>query len=81
MCDAPVCPARKQVASKVAQFMRQLKLPGITGVRVYGRRAGNKEPFWHYGVDFEHRQRLVPEATPEFAATSEYVSDLITPEA
>ncbi|MEH2111374.1 DUF1574 family protein [Nostoc sp.] len=80
MCDAPVCPVRQQVASKITQFIRQLKIPGIMGVRVYGRRAGNKEPFWHYGVDLEHRQRLVPEATPEFAATSKYVNDLVTSE-
>ncbi|MCC5669564.1 DUF1574 domain-containing protein [Nostoc sp. CHAB 5784] len=80
MCDAPVCPGRQQVATKVTQFIRQLKIPGIMGVRVYGRRAGNKEPFWHYGVDIEHRQRLVPEATPEFAATSKYVKDLVTSE-
>ncbi len=80
MCDAPVCPGREQVASKITQFIRQLKIPGIMGVRVYGRRAGNKEPFWHYGLDLEHRQRLVPEATPEFAATSKYVNDLVTSE-
>ncbi len=80
MCDAPVCPGRQQVASKITQFIRQLKIPGIMGVRVYGRRAGNKEPSWHYGVDLEHRQRLVPEATPEFAATSKYVNDLVTSE-
>ncbi len=80
MCDAPVCPARTQVANKVTQFIRQLKIPGIKGVRVYGRRAGNKEPFWHHGIDLEHRQRLVPEATPEFAATSQYVNDLVTAE-
>jgi hypothetical protein len=80
MCDAPVCPTRKQVANKVTQFVRQLKLPRITGVRVYGRRAGNKEPFWHHGVDLSQRQRLVPEATPEFAATSEYVNDLLSTE-
>ncbi|BAB76562.1 DUF1574 family protein [Anabaena sp. FACHB-709] len=80
MCDAPVCPSRKQVAPKVIQFLRQLNLAGTAGVRVYGRRAGNKEPFWHYGVDLVHRQRLVPEATPEFAATSEYVNELITKE-
>ncbi|MCC5639867.1 DUF1574 family protein [Nostoc sp. CHAB 5844] len=77
MCDAPICPNRKQVANKVTQFVRQLKLPGVAGVRVYGRRAGNKEPVWHHGVDFVQRQRLVPEATPEFAATSEYVGELI----
>ncbi|MEH2395532.1 MAG: DUF1574 family protein [Nostoc sp.] len=80
MCDAPVCPGRQQVANKVTQFIRQLKIPGIMGVRVYGRRAGNKEPFWNYGLDLEHRQRLVPEATPEFAATSKYVNDLVTSE-
>ncbi|UKO98198.1 DUF1574 family protein [Nostoc sp. UHCC 0870] len=78
MCDAPICPSRKQVAPRVTQFIRQLKIPGIAGVRVYGRRAGNKEPFWHHGVDLAQRQRLVPEATPEFAATADYVSDLIT---
>ncbi|QKQ72513.1 DUF1574 domain-containing protein [Nostoc sp. TCL240-02] len=80
MCDAPVCPGRQQVASKITQFIRHLKIPGIMGIRIYGRRAGNKEPFWHYGVDLEHRQRLVPEATPEFAATSKYVDDLIPSE-
>lgn len=80
MCDAPVCPSRKQVAPRVIQFLRQLNLAGTAGVRVYGRRAGNKEPFWHYGMDLVHRQRLVPEATPEFAATSEYINDLIIKE-
>ncbi len=77
MCDAPICPPRKKVAPKVTQCVRQLKIPNIIGVRVYGRRAGNKEPFWNYGVDFEERQRLVPEATPEFAATSAYVNELL----
>ena len=80
MCDAPICPKRPQVAGKVAQFIRQLKIPGINGVRVYGRQAGNKEPSWHYGIDFKYRQRLVPEATPEFAATAEYVANLIKAE-
>ena len=77
MCDAPVCPTRHQVSRKVTQFIRQLKIHGITGVRVYGRRAGDKEPVWHHGVDLEERSRLVPEATPEFAATSEYVNSLM----
>ncbi len=78
MCDAPNCPIRPQVSNKVAQFIRQLKIPGVIGVRVYGRRAGNKEPAWHYGIDFGYRQRLVPEATPEFAATAEYVTALVS---
>ncbi|MDJ0674164.1 MAG: DUF1574 family protein [Calothrix sp. MO_167.B42] len=77
MCDAPVCPGRKRVCKPTAKFLQQLAIPGIAGVRIYGRRAGNKEPFWHYGLDFYSRQRLVPEATPEFAATSAYVGELI----
>ena len=77
MCDAPVCPGRKRVCKPVAKFLQQLAIPGIAGVRIYGRRAGNKEPFWHYGLDFHNRQRLVPEATPEFAATSAYVGELM----
>jgi hypothetical protein len=80
MCDAPICPTRHQVSSKVTQFIRHLKISGIAGIRVYGRRAGDKEPVWHHGVDLKERPRLVPEATPEFAATSEYVSSLITNE-
>jgi hypothetical protein len=80
MCDAPICPGRKKVAPKVTQCVRQLQIPNIIGVRVYGRRAGNKEPFWNYGVDFEQRQLLVPEATPEFAATSAYVNELLPSE-
>ncbi|MBD2608214.1 DUF1574 family protein [Scytonema hofmannii FACHB-248] len=77
MCDAPICPGRKKVAPKVTQCVRQLQIPNIIGVRVYGRRAGNKEPFWNYGVDFQQRQLLAPEATPEFAATSAYVNELL----
>lgn len=76
MCDAPNCPKRQQVASKVTQFIRQLKIVGVTGVRVYGRRASDTEPVWHHGVDFGQRHRLVSEATPEFPATAEYLSDL-----
>jgi hypothetical protein len=80
MCDAPNCPTRQQVATKVSEFIRQLNIIGIVGVRVYGRRAGDNEPVWHHGLDFEQRHRLVPEATPEFAATAQYVDDLLTNE-
>jgi hypothetical protein len=77
MCDAPVCPTRKQVAPHVIQLLRQLQIPGIKGGRVYGRRAGNKEPLWHHGADFQVRQRVVPEPPPEFAVTDAYVRELL----
>lgn len=81
MCDAPLCPQRNRVAKEVTDFLRQLEIPGISGVRVYGRRAGNKDASWQHGVDFETRQRLVPEASPEFAATSTYLNDLLPDDA
>jgi hypothetical protein len=77
MCDAPVCPTRHQVCNKVTQFIRQLKISRISGIRIYGRRAGDKKPVWHHGVDLEQSSRLVPEATPEFTTTSKYINSLV----
>lgn len=77
MCDAPVCPDQQQVGTAIARFLKELHLPNVSGVRVYGRRSGQKHPLWSFGEDFVQRQRLVPEAAPEFAATAAYVSDLI----
>lgn len=78
MCDAPVCPEQTKIGPSIAQFLRQLNVPNIAGVRVYGRMSGQKLPRWNYGVDFAPRQRLVPEATPEFTASSAYVGELIS---
>ncbi|NJO50888.1 MAG: DUF1574 domain-containing protein [Leptolyngbyaceae cyanobacterium RM2_2_4] len=78
MADAPVCPQQRQVGPAIARFLRPLEIPSVTGVRVYGRRSGQKRPRWSYGADFNLRDRLVPEAAPDFAATDAYVGDLIT---
>lgn len=80
MTEAPVCPSQTQVGPLIAKFLRQLKVLGIAGVRIYGRRAGQKLPRWSYGIDFAPRKRLVPEATPEFAASSAFVSELMNPD-
>ncbi|NEP00784.1 MAG: DUF1574 domain-containing protein [Symploca sp. SIO2E9] len=79
MSEAPVCPARSQVAPTVNWLLRQLAIPEIAGVRVYGRRAGSTSSAWNYGVDFTRRRRLVPEATPEFAVSDAFLSELLTP--
>ncbi|AOX03886.1 DUF1574 domain-containing protein [Moorena producens PAL-8-15-08-1] len=79
MSEATVCPRKSQVTRKITRFLEQLAMSEITGLRLYGRRAGGTSPSWNYGVDFVHRQRLVPEATPEFAASDAYLSDLVTP--
>lgn len=77
MLDAPVCPNQQEIVPTVARFLKPLHLPGIQGVRIYGRRSGQKRPLWRAGENFTPRPRLVPEATPEFAATDAYVGDLI----
>jgi len=80
MSEAPICPLQSQVGQPIAKFLRQLKIPGIAGVRIYGRRAGQSSPLWNYGVDFVSRRRRAPEVTPEFAADDVYVSDLMPTE-
>ncbi|BAU10989.1 hypothetical protein LEP3755_14820 [Leptolyngbya sp. NIES-3755] len=80
MTDAPICPSQSQVGAKVAKYIRGLNLPEVQGVRVYGRRSGQKRPLWSYGVDFLTRDSFIPEATPEFAASDAYVGDLLTKE-
>lgn len=77
MCDAAVCPPQNKVGRAIAKLLKSLRLPHINGVRIYGRRAGQKRPQWSYGVDFVRRQRLVPEASPDFAATEALVGDLL----
>jgi hypothetical protein len=79
MTDGLTCPPQHPVGSAVGRLLQPLQMPEIAGVRVYGRRAGQKQPLWSYGVDFLPRQRLVPEATPEFAASDAYVGDLLAP--
>ncbi len=79
MSEAPICPLQAQIGPPIARFLRQLTLPHIAGARIYGRRAGSTSPAWNYGVDFVQRKRLVPEATPEFAASDAYINDLVAP--
>ncbi|WP_204150902.1 hypothetical protein [Leptolyngbya sp. CCY15150] len=77
MCDAAICPDQQKVGRAIAKFLKSLRIPNLSGVRVYGRRAGQKRPQWSYGIDFVRRQRFVPEASPDFAATDALVGDLL----
>lgn len=79
MAEAANCPRQDQIGTTVVRFLKPLQIAGITGVRVYGRRSGQKQPLWSHGSDFNPRVRLVPEATPEFAASEAYVQDLLEP--
>lgn len=86
MTDAPICPPQNTVTSTVVDLLKSLELPELQGARIHGRRAGQSRPLWSYGVDFVRNDssialrtnRLVPEATPEFAASDAYVGDLLS---
>ncbi|MEM1254560.1 MAG: DUF1574 domain-containing protein [Cyanobacteria bacterium P01_H01_bin.21] len=80
MTDAPVCPPRRQVVPALKQYLRQHPIKGLAGIRIYGRRAGQKRPDWNHGYDRQAKKRLVPEAAPEFAASDAYLGDLIQPD-
>ncbi|WAL62276.1 hypothetical protein [Thermocoleostomius sinensis] len=77
MSESVRCPEQRYVSQTIVRFLKQLKLPDLAGVRIYGRRAGQKQPMWSYGADFVARERIIPEPAPEFAASDAYVNDLI----
>ncbi|MEM9089097.1 MAG: hypothetical protein AAGC93_10170 [Cyanobacteria bacterium P01_F01_bin.53] len=79
MADGPVCPPKHGIVPLISKTLKQLEVPELEGVRLYGRRAGQKQPIWTHGTDYTHRPRLVPEAKPEFAASEAYIGELITP--
>ncbi|MEG4501622.1 hypothetical protein QUB05_31190 [Microcoleus sp. F10-C6] len=51
MTEALTCPSQSKVGPPVVKFLRHLQIPGVAGVRVYGRRAGQKLPLWRYAID------------------------------
>jgi hypothetical protein len=65
MVDGATCPPRG-VGGKVAKFIASLNIPQIGGVRVYGRRSGQKQSSWRYGMDFQSRESMAGDSTPEF---------------
>ncbi|MBC6456170.1 MAG: hypothetical protein GDA43_25935 [Hormoscilla sp. SP5CHS1] len=70
MLAAPVCPHQSQTAPLIAKFLRQLKIPQIAGVRVYGRMSGQRYPTWNYGLDFIRRQPVPPAPTSKLIPSS-----------
>jgi hypothetical protein len=65
MSEAPVCPLQSQIVDPTVKVLRQLSLPGITGVRIYGRISGQQLPGWSYGSEFRRATtRLYAQADP-----------------
>jgi lysophospholipase L1-like esterase len=67
MTEAPTCPSQSKVALPLAQFLRTHKIEGVAGVRIYGRRAGQKHPLWRYGVALSQRSPTLDEQVNGFS--------------
>ena len=80
MCDAPLCPDKADVIERTGRLLQSLNMPGVKGVRIYGRRAGQRSPRWHHSIAFgQPSTETNPEVVPQFAATDAYVTELVTP--
>ncbi|MEM8638760.1 MAG: DUF1574 domain-containing protein [Cyanobacteria bacterium P01_G01_bin.54] len=53
MTEAVVCPRQTLVVPKLETYLAHLDIPGVTGMRIYGRRAGQSSPLWSYGANCE----------------------------
>lgn len=51
MTEAVVCPRQTLVVPAIEQFLAQLAIPKLGGVRIYGRRAGQSSPLWSHGIN------------------------------
>ncbi|MCC5898632.1 MAG: hypothetical protein JJU32_12055 [Phormidium sp. BM_Day4_Bin.17] len=65
MSEGLTCPVQTEISPKIVKFLSQLELSNLSGVRIYGRRSGQRKPRWHYGVDFAPTPEQTPEV-PEF---------------
>jgi hypothetical protein len=77
MSEGYLCPDRQETCTAITRFLEPLQIRNLAGVRIYGRRSGEKQPLWKYAADFISRGQLVPEAMPEFIASADYLHDLL----
>ena len=64
VCEAPTCPERDRVAPKLVKFARKIGAKDISGIRIYGRRAGLRSYQWQVGANFPPPAKVAPTALP-----------------
>ncbi|MBD2100911.1 hypothetical protein [Leptolyngbya sp. FACHB-261] len=52
VCESVGKVPSRSLTQRVADFVEELKLPGITGIRLYGRALGQARASWSWGRDF-----------------------------
>ncbi len=58
--EAPISPDRDQTCAIVARLIEQIETTDLIGVRLYGRRSGQRQPEWHHSLEF--RSSVLPQA-------------------
>jgi len=76
MLDGPRCPEQAAVTTAVAKLIHDLQVPGLSGVRIYGRAAGSKQPQWQFAEDFTARSGRLSshDAVPDFVGAEAAVA-------
>ncbi|MEC4868737.1 MAG: hypothetical protein SAJ11_21910, partial [Jaaginema sp. PMC 1078.18] len=58
MTEGLICPNQAEVVPLIEDFLRELAIPNLFGVRIYGRRAGQTQPVWHHGLELRDRAHV-----------------------
>ncbi|NEO26639.1 MAG: DUF1574 domain-containing protein [Kamptonema sp. SIO4C4] len=72
MTEAVVCPRQTHVAGTIEEMLNSLNIVGVSGARIYGRRAGQNAPLWSYGIDFESQRPMLEAAETDLIAVPEF---------
>jgi hypothetical protein len=57
MCEAARCPDQREIVSALTTFFDQAEIP-LAGVRIYGRRAGQKHQEWNHNHDLNPERAI-----------------------
>ena len=70
MVDGALSVAQKQIGPQLVEFIANLNIPGIAGVRAYGRSVArdSSSTKWRVSVDFQPRQSAKSQTAPELTA-------------
>ncbi|MGF1491681.1 MAG: hypothetical protein ACFBSC_04350 [Microcoleaceae cyanobacterium] len=69
MAEAPTCPSQSQIVPQIVKAFRHQAIAKVMGMRIYGRRAGQKYPLWRYGFTLNPSPAVQQPATDVALAT------------
>ena len=69
--EAPISPDREPTCATVSRFIEQLEATDLQGVRLYGRRSGQRQPDWTHPFELQVRptNASYPSVDPSESAT------------